>query len=198
MNVLSIDLDFLFKMEEIEENKIDECGIELLNEQANLLFELILYLLKDKNKKIKIIDSHEKILKYINEECLLINIDQHHDLHYSDLHCSMVDNNTFFDEEKEDQESCWVYWLHKNKLLKDYYWIGNEDSEVNIEILKYGYKFFLKEGSTLNPYFIYDYLKTLDFDLIVFCNSKNYISNEQYLYCLDKIKKMNLRYEICH
>lgn len=190
MNILSFDLDFIFpKMDEInefDEDNFKASGLEHLNSQAFFLFELIL----KKEKNYKIIKSHEEILELIpfTQNINLYNIDNHCDIYYVDEQKSAIDLCCFEHLDKEDKEACWVYELYRITPNLKYTWIGHDTSELVKENLELGFRYFYKEGSSLNPFGIWEEIKDIEFDLVVFCESSNYMSQIQIEYCREILK----------
>lgn len=89
--------------------------IQYSNADLKLYYQLTEYLLKMKkeNIQIKFIDSHEKILDYVENPCNLINIDHHHDLGYNE--CQW--------KNKKIECANWGYWGIKKGLFKSFIWL---------------------------------------------------------------------------
>lgn len=192
MNLITFDLDFIFPEMNFIENEelIQNCNIDnYINQQA---WNLYLSILNLKFKKIIILEKHDDVLNYINYKKIkeVYNIDFHHDIYYLDEQKSAIDLNLFNDLPKEDKEACWFYELFNyNKEIK-YNWIGNEKSELVLSTLKYGFKFYLEEGSTLNPYYILDELKQKEFEVLYIIKSEGYINSKQIEFCLKEVKNV--------
>ena len=96
---------------------------------------------------IHFIDSHDKVLSYINEKSDIINIDYHHDIGYGN------------DPNKPDLTCAdWVSYLYNEDKLNSYTWIRNINSELpegkwdyidyNEEIIQ-EYNIFIGEAKTI-------------------------------------------------
>lgn len=189
MNILTFDLDFIFpEMNFIEnDDEIKNCEVlKFLNQQS---FNLYKEILKLNFKKIIVLEKHDDILSYIDYKKIkeVYNIDFHHDIYYLDEQKSAVELNLFENLEKEDKEACWFYQLYNLNNNIKYNWIGHENSEIVLSTLKYGFKFYLEEGSTLNPFNILNEIKIKNFDVLYIIKSEGYINNKQIDYCLKEI-----------
>ena len=88
--------------------------IKYANPDLKLYEKITEYLLNKINKiPIIFIDTHEEILKYINEPSVVINIDHHHDLGYNEFQIN------------DDKIVCgnWAYKGLKNGKIQNYIWL---------------------------------------------------------------------------
>ncbi|MGL5088754.1 MAG: hypothetical protein ACRC0Y_08905 [Fusobacteriaceae bacterium] len=172
MNVLSIDIDFLFT----DMKRIQECfDLDLSPERSWKVVEW-----KNENKKFEVcsksakflnnvlkekvtgttivetITEHDEIIKVLEkhncEDSYMINIDYHHDISYEG-------------DDKELNIENWVLHARKNNLVGKYSWICQDDSE-----------------KCLSSTILYDCCSWKDvgienipkIDLVVLCTSKHF------------------------
>ena len=165
MNILSIDLDFLTENLSKKENDFEI--IEPL--KFNIINNLI------KNKNIVFLKTHGEIVNYIKEPVYIYNFDHHHDVFYENeiKKCILMNEKI----SNEFLESCWVYYLYKKELLKEYYCFLNNNSSLHKDILKYGFKFFFNYYNQYNPYKLNLY--NINFDKIFIIESPDYTDKEK-------------------
>jgi hypothetical protein len=186
MNILSIDIDFLFTdMMKIQmymdtelkpqhswkvigwKSKIKEFKPCVKSAQFvnNILNKCI-----TKNTLVETITEHDEIIKIFNkhkvEEADVFNVDYHHDITYG---------NT--DDEVNIEN--WVMFGKKNNQIKNYYWIGQADSKPCKESLIQFKQSYWKD---------IDLDKLPKFDLIVLCTSKHFTPPKYWKLC-EKIKE---------
>lgn len=165
--IITFDIDFLFPN---NKSRFDFYLDKTFQKQSSEINLFNLNLFKDviKNKKFIILGTHDEIIKYIKPYDEVLNIDHHHDLLYDIEDKDEVINNwnNLFDETKE---ATWAYYCIHNKKIK-YYWCGNKDSYVNIEL--YGINF-----NQIDKKDIYMFLKKTD--IIYLIKSRNYVTDKQ-------------------
>lgn len=206
-NILSIDLDFLFPQlddfMEIQREKNDTPNVywnrmskkynkDLYNLKpyfkASDLITQILSIIRNNNlsSNIRLLEKHQEILDFINEEVSIINIDQHHDIYYSFLDKNAV-SISIENENIKNFESNWVYYLYCKGLLNSYTWVGNYNSSYTLEHLRFPFSFYIPEEEIeyVNIYGISykleDDLKANKFDEIVFVISPYYTPINKYV-----------------
>lgn len=172
MNVLSIDIDFLFTEmreyhkyinEDIAPDKAWKC-IKLIKPELSYMpdkksFKFLMDLLSSKCKnsvKTFLIQEHDEIIKVLRDnnlkEVSMYNIDYHHDLTYT---ASIEDLNI----------SNWVVHGRHQNLIKDYAWIKQDDSDMcQYRPFKYKQDSWKDINVDLLP----------EFDYVIFCVSKHY------------------------
>ncbi|MGL4998248.1 MAG: hypothetical protein ACRC0R_03925 [Cetobacterium sp.] len=136
MNVLSVDIDFLFT----DMNLIQKCfdvdlsperswqvvgwknegkKFEPCKKSADFLNEVLKNKVTSKTK-IEVIVEHDEIIKILEdnncEEVNMFNIDNHHDISYGDNLENLTIEN-------------WVLHARKRNLIRKYSWICQDDSE---------------------------------------------------------------------
>lgn len=89
------------------------------------LTDKLLFLLEKMNKEdIVVIENHGQIIKYLdlNEKMNIYNIDHHHDCGYPNSQGKI----------EEDILNCsnWGLILSKKKILNNFYWIRNDNSNI--------------------------------------------------------------------
>lgn len=184
--ILTIDLDFLFpKMNLIESTKLSKFSITEYLDKFNLDFVKSI-LRHFEGTKVQIVESHEEVLFYIdkNKEINLINLDFHHDFGYNEEQISCCELNNFSELQQVDQEASWVLFLYLQYKLKSYTWLGSEESEFELSLLKHGFKIHLEKGSTFKPY---DFELPIKVDKIIICKSLNYINERQVNYAINEL-----------
>lgn len=175
MKILTIDLDFL--TEHLERTKTDFLIKEPF--KFNIIYQLLNTSINKNVEKIFLI-NHGEVPKYINEKVTIYNFDHHHDVFYEDAVKMEVKKKIDLDLEIKNYgilESCWVYYLYKKGLLDEYYCFLNDNSELQNDILKYGFKFFFNYFNHENPYHI-DLYNT-KFDKIFIIESPDYTEKDK-------------------
>ena len=137
-NILTIDFDIVMApCIELYNNMVPDMDWDIMtdfpqgqlfNADLNLyqfLTNKLLYLLEKMNKEdIFVIEDHGQIIKYLNlnEKINIYNIDHHHDCGYPDSQ----------GEVEEDVINCgnWGLILSKIKILNNFYWIRNDNSDI--------------------------------------------------------------------
>lgn len=150
MNVVSIDFDIIMEPDiNLYNDWIEgDLGVNdfikehklLENLKANLsiyeyLTRFLIQAIKQIDaKKVYFINSHDTIVKYIDDKSInLWNIDHHHDIAYTDENVALPVVNCNCGD--------WVKFLFDGRMIKEYTWIGNPNSlEPNEEVQKY-YKY---------------------------------------------------------
>ena len=171
MNILSIDLDFLTENLSKKEN-----DFEIIEP---LKFNIINNLIKNKNKNLVFLKTHGEIVNYIKEPVYIYNFDHHHDVFYENEIKNEIKKCILMNEKISNEflESCWVYYLYKKELLKEYYCFLNNNSSLHKDILKYGFKFFFNYYNQYNPYKLNLY--NINFDKIFIIESPDYTDKEK-------------------
>jgi hypothetical protein len=150
-SILTIDLDWIVE-----------------NYQTNLVFNLIIKKLK-KSKKIIFIKSHHLLLRYIEDENSIYNLDHHHDLGYKES------DDPKLIEQKIYREGNWLLHLIHNKIINKYVWICNSDSDIKSphlnEIRNLEYYYHTTDINILN---------NIEFDKIVICESFEYVKSSNF------------------
>lgn len=172
MNVLSIDIDFLFTEmrkyhkfinEDIEPEKAWECmkiiKPELTFKPDGNTTKWLLNVLKIKCKEAKetfLIEEHDQIVPILRElkcnQATMYNIDYHHDITYE---ASITDLDI----------SNWVLHSRHENLIKDYKWIKQDDSDMC------GFRAFTYQQDSWKDV---DVNILPNFDYVIFCVSKHY------------------------
>ena len=136
-NILSIDIDWI------------ENDYQYLS-----LFNILCNKFKSTDHII-FIKSHHLILKYIEKETTIYNVDHHHDLIYEDG--------------EECNEGNWVNFAIKGNKTKNYYWIHNYNSEAHPK------SFYRARGLEKFSYTAdINILNNLEFNKIIICESFEY------------------------
>lgn len=178
-NILTIDFDILMNQDiELYNCHIDNnYGIEDLMQYSKILeqcdFDHRLYailtnyilniLFNAEKEQFYFITNHEEIIDLIDEDSNIFNIDHHHDLGYQ----------RELKEEDINGIGCanWGYYGFKNKLIKNYIWIHDTNSQMIInEELFNRYNIYTINFDDLNLNEI-----DLSFDKIILCLSPNWI-----------------------
>lgn len=102
---------------------IENPHFQLCMADTNIYEKIFKYIMKCvkylDQSHIHFIDSHDKVLLYINEKSDIINIDHHHDIGYGN------------DPDKPDLTCAdWVSYLYNKDKLNSYTWIRNINSEL--------------------------------------------------------------------
>jgi len=176
-NILTIDIDFLFKKMNQYQKFID---FDLTPKQSWKVihwktkdmniepdyesYEFVKKLLREKCSKAEVqcVSEHHHILNILQKYNVylgdMVNVDYHHDINYSNVL-------------GEATESNWVTHARNNNYIRNYAWIRQDDSELplysNISLSHDSFKDF--------PIFELD-----DFDLVVICTSKRYVPPEYW------------------
>ena len=169
MNIITIDFDIIMApsinyyndfIDEEYEITNSLSGIPSLIGDLNIYNKLTQYLIKCfqnlNQDQILFIDDHGQILSVINNPINLINIDHHHDTGY--------DNSPFLIQEKFIDCSNWARWLFEQKLLNNYTWINNDNSDTE----------------TLNPKYVNQIFHIKDYNL------NNLLLPDKLIICLSK------------
>lgn len=184
-NVLSIDIDVLFKDHEKFQkyfdtdltpaqswqvvkwkNELMNLGLDFEYEEKSLMKLLLLILKKCKKCYVKSIKEHDEIIKVLEQynvrDCCLYNVDAHHDI-------------TYGNEDNDLNLENWVKHGYLKGLIKDYTWICRPDSSCpSTQPIYYGIQL-------INTF---DVNKLPDFDLVVVCTSKHFTPIDYW--CLNK------------
>lgn len=161
--IVSIDLDYFYP----KNNSIfDYCIEENFHKQNNDFIDYkklnyIKHIIK--NKKVILLDTHDKLLNYIKKNDVVVNFDFHHDISYYKEDKKNFKIFRWLDTQYK--ESCWAGYAIKY-LNIDYYWIGDELSYID-DLLK---TFSFKTNLTFE-------IKT---DIIYLIRSKDYINETQF------------------
>lgn len=178
MNILSIDIDFLFTEmkeyhkyinEDVAPSKAWECikiiKPELTFKPDKKSFAWLLEVLEKKCKNSKdtfLIEEHDQIVGILKElkceDASMYNIDYHHDL-------------TYTGEISDLNISNWVVHSRHMNLIKEYNWIKQDDSDM-CQYRPFKYK--QDSWKDIDP----DVLP--EFDYVIFCVSKHYTPYEQW------------------
>lgn len=112
-----------------------------------------------KQEDIIFIFSHDSLIKCVNPEDIVINIDHHHDLGYPNPEQHIL-----------PEVNCgnWAQYLLENNLIKDYIWIKNENSNT-----KKQYKEKIQEYN-----FSSYQLNNLKADKIIICLSPEWVPTQ--------------------
>ena len=168
MNIVSIDFDIImapsiqFYNHMVQDKQLFyNPASQFFNADLIHYHRLTQWLLKQaKNlskQDIVFIQAHETIVNYVSKQDTIINIDHHHDLGYNHL-----------DRQKSDEElycGNWAQYLLENKLIKNYIWINNMNSNLN--------KLYQRE---IDTYHLQEYnLDNLIADKIIICYSPEWI-----------------------
>lgn len=172
MNIVSIDFDIIMKPSiecynniMMDREAYDPMLLNNFHADLTIYKKLTEWLIETIQllpaENIIFIDSHEQIIKHIpmNEQIYLINIDHHHDMGYRP-----EDNSV----EKDKNLHCgnWAKYLLKEKLINEYIWICNENSQKN----------FIHN---INFHYISEYnLNNLKANKIIICLSSPWIPNQ--------------------
>lgn len=181
-NVLSIDIDFLFKecadYSEYVDPELTPSQSwqvirwksklkEIKHDKKSLLYVLGILKNKCKNAEIVSINEHDEIVEILSDRFVidsrLYNIDNHHDITYDAILSSCNLSN-------------WVTYARNLGYIKDYVWIRQDNSKYpEISQIQYSSGSYKDIGFDRIP----------DFDLVVICTSKHY-TPEQY-WCYNKL-----------
>lgn len=168
MNIVSIDFDIIMAPSiEFYNNMVGSPN--LFNDDLVKVFtadlvhyqRLTQWLMKQLSQvqpeNIICIVSHEKLIDYVSEGDTIINIDHHHDLGYKNA-----------DNKKLNKINCgnWAKHLLEEKIIQNYIWIKNENSNIVKE-----YDGSIKEYNLKNYQ-----LDNLKADKIILCLSPEWIT----------------------
>lgn len=179
INILSIDIDFLFKdcikyQDYQDEDLTPEQSWQVVKwkYKKDFEFDTLAYMwLKEyikktcKNiKQLVIIEEHDEIVKYLKEwKCNLAyccNIDNHHDI-------------TYHNDDKELNIENWVQHSRNDNLILEYHWIHQDNSHPCL------YSPFVYKQSSWKDWLIED--DDREYDYVVLCLSK-YFTPIEYWY----------------
>ena len=145
MNVLTIDCDWA---------KTHEKFLQLIR------LSLDKYSTAD---ELIFIREHHQAYPFIQKGDVLYNIDHHHDLGYENNHLTIEKQGVY-------GPANWVYALIYQKIIAEYHWIANIDSDyyfLDIENKMNGVKAFTRELTL-------DKIHPLSFKKIIICESRRY------------------------
>lgn len=172
MNIWTFDLDYCFP----ENSSIfDYSDIDTFSKQNTPVYLYGIKLLKKliSGKQIIFLNTHDEILKYINNGDNVVNIDFHHDISYlvnekTDLKYYYIDN--MYDYlPSEYKESNWAGYAITN-LNINYFWIGHKDSYIDDCIQDFNFKRLEYTDILKNKY---------PYDIIYLIKSENYVTEKQ-------------------
>jgi len=209
MRVLTIDLDYITtdysRFLETDYNKFAAIRWEKLFNETPLIsrdFKI------DSNNLLYIVDvfsrsiehcknvvfgvDHESILyelDNVNEQLDIINIDQHHDIAYTENHINLIKKYNIV------TEGSWIWYLYHNNKISSYKWICTETSmpyneEFIVHPPKPGFnaETARKELPDINVPFVYgtrDKIGNIDdfeFDYIYVTESPQYVHPDHWFY----------------
>lgn len=172
MNILSIDLDFL------TENLIDTEDKKDYIIKSPIKFNIIARLIEKYKDKLCYLKEHGEIVDYINEPCVMYNFDHHHDIYYQEE--SLEECHKMLELSIKNYkllESCWVYYLMLCGYITKYKWFMNKNSNVSVDILQYGFEFYLNYYDEFNPY--KQDLYNVNFDKVFVILSPDYTTDDK-------------------
>jgi hypothetical protein len=164
--------------------QIDE-HLKYNDRNLNFIFDAYSKCLKNIRNKNKVIfaNSHDAILfeltkkDYYDSTFNIINIDHHHDIFYNPQSAEDVD--------KKDIVYCgnWVWYLDKYKLVKDYTWISNYNSQKfnHEDVLSCNLKTIIQPNK---------YILDSNVDVIFVCKSPQWLP-QKYDVFFDILKQLH-------
>ena len=172
LNILSIDLDFL------TENLIDFDDNGEFAITNPIKFNIISRLINKNKDKIIILKEHGEIVDYINEPCVIYNFDHHHDVYYQEESVEECHKMILFNKkEYKLLESCWVYYLFISGYISKYKCFLNYNSDLQKDILQYGFEFYFNYYDEFNPY--KQDLYNTNFDKVFIILSPDYTTEDK-------------------
>ncbi len=182
MNVLTIDLDFVYKhmVEQQARAQIDfDFPLEPYWDALSYLFktseahpgaiEFIETLVREKCKRADIhkIDQHHEILDllrmYDTKFDLIVNVDYHHDIHYAG--------------EYKCTEENWVLHGWKEGMLSNYAWITHRDAE-QCNTVPFPHEIHVWDTKSMDDF--------PEFDVLVLCKSPHF-TPPKFWYLMDSL-----------
>jgi hypothetical protein len=169
MNILTIDCDWAINEKRFIE--LFNFCFKIFNKQAEIIF----------------VEEHHQAYKYIKNNDVLFNIDDHHDINFQNNFKIVIEQNIC-------GAGNWVFALIYKKIINKYYWICNDKSDYSFNDtvnLTENLEIFVKSTDI-------NILNNLSFDKIIICKSERYLKEAQFTFniFLNLCNNLNIKYYV--